>query len=180
MTSYLIRPYQPHDASELFAAARESVAEVFPWLPWCHPDYSLQEAAEWVRSREALARQALEYSFAIVDASERLLGGCGINQINRVHRFGNLGYWVRSSEAGRGVAVEAVRELARFAFLHTDLVRLEILCAVGNERSRRVAEKAGARPEGLLGDRIMLRGTPRDALLYSIVRSAWTEEDGRM
>ena len=38
----------------------------------------------------------------------RFLGGCGINHISRVHRFGNLGYWVRTSATGRGIAVSAV------------------------------------------------------------------------
>src|SRR5437764_6118705 len=45
------------------------------------------------------------YSFAVLDQScGRFLGGVGINFINRVHQFANLGYWVRTSAAGRGVA----------------------------------------------------------------------------
>ena len=99
------------------------------------------------------------------------LGGCGINQINRIHRFGNLGYWVRSSQTGRGVAASAVALLARFAFQNTDLIRLEIVCAVGNHRSQRAAEKAGARREGILRDRLLLRGTPHDAVMYSMVKT---------
>jgi ribosomal-protein-serine acetyltransferase len=170
-----IRPYRLEDAGDLHAAARESVAEMFPWLSWCHPEYSMQDALEWTQSREDLARLGLEYSFVITgDLSgerERFLGGCGINQINRIHQFGNLGYWVRSAAAGRGVAVEAVRLLAEFAFAHTELVRLEILCAIGNDRSRRVAEKAGAVLEGVLRDRLTVHGSPRDAALYSLVRS---------
>ena len=173
MSACRIRAYRPDDAGDLHAAARESVVEVFPWLSWCHPEYSIQEAVEWTQSREELTRQGVEYNFAITGERERFLGGCGINQINRIHRFGNLGYWVRSSEAGRGVAVEAVRLLAQFAFFNTDLVRLEILCAVGNDRSRRVAEKAGAVLEGVLRDRLTLHGIPRDAALYSLARSSF-------
>jgi RimJ/RimL family protein N-acetyltransferase len=95
---------------------------------------------------------------------------CGINQLNRIHRFGNLGYWVRSSKTGRGVAVSAVTLAARFAFQSTDLIRLEIVCAVGNRRSQRVAEKAGAMRESVLHDRLLLHGAPHDAVMYSIVR----------
>jgi RimJ/RimL family protein N-acetyltransferase len=146
------------------------VAEVFPWLPWCHPDYSLAEAVEWIGSRAPLASQGLEYSFAIVAPQGRFLGGCGINQINPIHRFGNLGYWVRSSETGRGVAAEAIRQLAEFAFAGTGLERLEIVCAVGNERSQRAAERAGAQREGVLRSRLLLRGTPVAAVMYSLVR----------
>jgi len=85
----------------------------------------------------------------------------------------SLGYWVRTSAAGRGVAPAAIRRLARFAFTETDLVRMEIVCAIGNTRSRRAAEKAGASREGVLRARLLLHGRPHDAVMYSIVRSAW-------
>ena len=165
-----IRPYRPDDAPQLYVAARESVRDVFPWLAWCHPEYSLDEAAEWARSREELARQGLVYNFVIESDRTAFMGGCGINQINRIHRLANLGYWVRSAEAGRGVAAAAVALVSRFAFDRTDLVRLEIVCAVGNRRSQRVAEKAGAVREGVLRDRLLVHGAPHDAVMYSIVR----------
>jgi hypothetical protein len=103
----------------------------------------MAEAVAWVGSRAELAADGHEYPFAIVGEGGRFLGGCGINQINRIHGLGNLGYWVRSSATGRGVASEAVRQAAAFAFENTELVRLEIVCAVRNERSQRVAERAG-------------------------------------
>src|SRR5712691_5832046 len=86
------------------------------------------------------------------------------------HRFGNLGYWVRTSATGRGVARAAVRQLADFAFRNTELVRLEIVCAVGNQRSQRVAERAGAVREGVLRDRLLLHGQAVDAIMYSLTR----------
>ena len=130
----------------------------------------MAEAIEWTRTRAALAAAGQEYSFAIVDANGRFLGGIGVNQINGLHRFGNLGYWVRSSATGRGVATAAVRQVVAFAFRETDLVRLEIVCAVGNERSQRVAERAGALREGILRNRLLLRGQPIDAVMFSLVR----------
>lgn len=167
-----LRRYRPDDAQALWEAARESVGEVGRWLPWCHAEYSVAEALEWISLGAKLFFEGQEYRFAVVGADGRLLGGCGINQVNRVHRFGNLGYWVRTSATGRGVATEAVRQAARFAFRETDLVRLEIVCAVGNARSQRVAERAGAVREGVLRQRLLLHGEPVDAVMYSFVRPA--------
>jgi RimJ/RimL family protein N-acetyltransferase len=130
----------------------------------------MNEAATWIHSRSRLAAEGHEYAFAIVGDDGRFLGGCGINQINRVHRFGNLGYWVRTSATGRGVASGAVRQAAAFAFQNTDLVRLEIVCAVGNERSRRVAARAGAVREGVLRNRLLLHGSPVDAVMFSLAK----------
>jgi RimJ/RimL family protein N-acetyltransferase len=168
-----IRPYQLSDADDLYAAARESIEDVFPWLPWCHPNYSMEEAREWIASRQQARAQDIEYAYAIVDERGRYLGGLGINMFNRVHQFANLGYWVRTSEAGRGVAPAAIRQAAAFTFGATDFVRLEILCAAGNARSQRAAERAGATREAVLRDRLILHGKPVDAVMYSMVRSHW-------
>jgi ribosomal-protein-serine acetyltransferase len=172
-TDIAIRPYRHDDAQSLYEAARESLDELMPWFPWCHAEYSLKEAEQWTASQEQLFVAGSEYAFAIVNPAGRFLGGCGLNQIRRIHRFGNLGYWVRRSEMGRGVAAAAIRSLAGFAFTQTDLIRLEILCAAGNSRSQRAAEKAGAMREGIVHDRLLLGGQVHDAVMYALVKSRW-------
>ncbi|MEP6768607.1 MAG: GNAT family N-acetyltransferase [Acidobacteriota bacterium] len=161
-----IRRYESGDAERIYEAARESLAEISPWMPWCHPDYSLEESRGWIAHCEVVWREGREYNFAIEDEAHAFLGTCGLNQIQREERSANLGYWVRTSAAGRGVATEAVRQLADFAFRRTNLVRLEIVVAVGNAGSHRVAQKSGARTEGLVGDRLVLRGVKHLAVVY--------------
>ncbi len=168
-----IRCYQPEDAGDFHLAAQESSDDVFPWLSWCHSDYSFQEAKEWSESRKKLFTQGKEFEFVIVDHEDKFLGGCCLNQINSADRMANLGYWVRTSATGRGVATQAVKLLAEFAFSQTNLERLEIICAVGNEASQQVAKNVGAVKEGVLRGRIFLHGQPHDAELYSILRSEW-------
>jgi len=62
----------------------------------------------------------------------------------------NVGYWVRTGQTGQGIATAAVRRVARFGFEDLGLRRLELLVAVDNLASRRVAEKVGATFEGIL------------------------------
>jgi len=170
MTDISIAPYSPTDAEEMHAAVQESVAEVGRWMPWCHPGYSLDDARGWIVLQQDLIRQGLGCDYGIRDAQGRFLGGCGINQVNKANRFANLGYWVRTSAAGRGVAPAAARLVAERTFRETDSIRLEIVCAVGNIKSQRVAEKAGAMREGILRSRIMTPEGPSDAVMYSIIR----------
>jgi ribosomal-protein-serine acetyltransferase len=172
MSPCTVRLYQQEDVEGIHVAALESVAEVYPWLAWCHPRYTLDEARQWVMLQIELARQRKAFEFVIVGESGRLLGGCGVNQINSMNRLANLGYWVRTSAAGRGVAPAAVRQVAAYAFRETDLIRLEIVVAVGNTRSQRVAEKVGATREGVLRSRVLLPSGPSDAVMYSLVRPA--------
>jgi len=45
----LIRCYRREDVLPLFEAAAESVCEIHPWLPWCHPWYAREESEAWVQ-----------------------------------------------------------------------------------------------------------------------------------
>lgn len=167
----LIRTFREGDADALYEAARESIAEVSPWLPWCHENYSIEETREFITSRELASQGDEWYSFGIFEKdSGRFLGGVGINFINRVHQMANLGYWVRTSATGRGLATKATRLVAKFAFEQLDLQRIEIVAAVGNIPSQRVAEKAGAAREGVLRNRLLIRGQSQDAVMFSLVR----------
>lgn len=166
-----IRPYELRDVEPLHEAIAESVREISPWLPWCHPGYSADESRSWIEHCLAAWSEQAEYNFAIVGPAGRILGGCGLNQLRREHRIANLGYWVRSSAAGAGVAPAAVRKVAGFAFRETELARLEIVVAVDNVRSHRVAAKVGALREGIAHDRLYAHGASRDAVIYALLRS---------
>lgn len=154
----------------MHAAVRESLAELIPWMPWCHPEYSAQEARSWLRVQVQAFNERKWFEFAIVDPDGRYLGQCGLNQFDELNRRCNLGYWVRSSATRRGVATRAVSLLRDWAFAHTNLVRVEIVIAAVNHASVRVAEKAGAVREGVLRHRLFLHGASIDAVMFSFVR----------
>ena len=119
----LIRPYEPGDISALYEAARESHHEVGRWLAWCHEDYSLEEATEWVRAQPPAWDRGETFAFAIYDAaSSAYLGGCGLNALHPLHRFANLGYWVRTGAARRGVHGAALGGQGAHAALQDDLL----------------------------------------------------------
>jgi RimJ/RimL family protein N-acetyltransferase len=166
----LLRRYEVGDAPGLFAAARESIAEVHPYLAWCHPGYSLDDSRDWIRRVHEMWRRGEAFDFAVFDRSDgRYAGGCGLNFLRPEDGTANLGYWIRSSATGRGFATQATRALAAWGFRHLGLQRVEILMAVHNAASRRVAEKAGATFEGTLRDRLRLHGAATAAHLFSLV-----------
>ncbi|CAG0936341.1 diamine N-acetyltransferase [Thermoflexales bacterium] len=167
--STALRPYQADDVVPLYEAASESIDDIYPWMPWCHPGYSLEDSRSWILSRLDAWGQP-DYDFVIAEqATGRFLGAVGINQLNQVHDFANLGYWVRSSATGHGIAVAAVRLCARFGFEELKLHRLEIVVDVDNRRSQRVAEKAGATREGVARHRCKHGSAWRDAVMFSLL-----------
>jgi RimJ/RimL family protein N-acetyltransferase len=94
-----------------------------------------------------------------------------LSHIHTLYHFGNLGYWVRTSRRGQGIAGRAAKLIARFAFEKVKLIRAEIVIAVGNDASKRVAEKIGAHAEGILFNRIVINELVCDAHMFSLLPS---------
>ncbi len=67
--------------------------------------------------------------------------------------------------------------MAGFGLKELELNRLEFLVPASNFSSQRVAQKVGAKFEGMLRQRLMIAGEPHDAVMYSLVRddlaAAW-------
>ena len=166
----LIRTLRAEDIPAEYEAVCESIAEVSAWMAWCHPGYAIEETAAFITSCEEAWKKGTDYGFGVFEVGTgKFLGGVGINFINRVHKCANLGYWVRTSCTGRGVASSAARLAARFGLEQLGLLRIEIFVAVGNLPSQRAAEKSGAVREGVLRKRLLVNGQAHDAVLYSLV-----------
>jgi ribosomal-protein-serine acetyltransferase len=166
----LLRPWHSADAAELHDAVRESVAGVGRWLPWCNADYGLERAEAWVAQCHDHWRSGEQFAFAVRDAaSNELLGGCGLNQFNAMHRSANLGYWIRSSRQGQGVAAAAARLVARFGFAELGLIRIEIVTLPDNRASRRVAARLGATFEGIARQRLWAWDRAHDAAVHALI-----------
>ncbi len=164
-----LRAWQPGDAQALFEAARESIASVSPWLPWLHEGYSQDDSANWIEACRSARERGDAYTFGIFDADGRVLGDVGLNRIDPKRGSANLGYWVRESAQGQGVAARAAKALAAFGFDVLGLVRIEIVVAVDNKASRSTAQHLGAYFDGMSPNRIMLQGEASPAAVYSLL-----------
>ncbi len=165
-----LRPYTKKDAGVLFEAVRESLRELSAWLPFAHERYDISESRDWIKQCPKDWKDGYAFNFAITNGADgAFLGGCGLNEINGRDRRCNLGYWVRTTATGRGIAPAATRLLARWGFETLKLRRIEIVVNTANARSLRVAEKSGARREGILRNRFFGNKQSPDAVLFSLI-----------
>ena len=165
-----LRPFQMEDAGALYSAVLESLADVKPWMSWAHDDYSLEEASSFIAITRARWEETTLLAFAITDANtDELVGGISLGHLHPVYHLCNVGYWVRTSRHGQGIAGRATRLATRFGFEQAGIVRAEIVIAVGNQKSIRVAEKLGAHYEGILLNRMVVGRSVYDAHMYSII-----------
>jgi len=178
VTSYHVRPFNTADAESLCAAVHASLSELVHWMPWCSAEYGLAQAESWVAFSQQAWADRTEFPLGIFEtASGAVVGGTGINHISRANATGNIGYWVSTPHTRRGVARFAAQEAARLGFGELRLTRLEIVTLPHNVASQQVAESLGATRECLARHRLVVGGTPRDAIVYSLVRqdaAAWS------
>jgi len=166
----ILRPFRLSDATQLYRAVQESLNELKPWMSWATDGYTEMTAREYITIARARWEEHTFYAFAIA-RTEEILGACTLSSIHAIYHFCNLGYWVRSSCHGQGIAGRAAKLAARFAFEHLGLIRVEIVIGVGNHASIRVAEKIGAHDEGVLLNRMVVGNSIYDAHMYSLLPS---------
>lgn len=173
----LVRPFVMDDAESLYRAVRSSVASLSYWLPWCHDDYSRDDASRWVSYCLSCWDSRSAFPMGVFNAAGDVIGGAGISQISRAHAMGNIGYWVCDSARNAGVATTAARASALFGFNVLGLTRLEIVVLPHNVASHRVAEKLGAVREVEARNRVLFQGRPAAAVVYSLIPDDMTDRE---
>jgi RimJ/RimL family protein N-acetyltransferase len=176
-----IRAYEPGIESSVLEAAHESVREVGPVMRTWQGGATYEKAARHVAESIQAWHTGTWYDFAITRVgSAAFLGRVGLDRIT-TSRTANIGYWVRTGQTGQGIATAAVRLVASFAFEDLGLRRLELLIALENPASRRVAEKVGATFEGILPAGPRDKGElQNDSYCFSLLTVAGQSESHRM
>ncbi len=165
-----LRAPRRSDITELHRAIHASMPELLPWMAWAHPGYTDNEASEWVRRAARAFADGVEFQFVARELEHgQLLGTVGLNTIDRVNRWANLGYWLATPHTGRGYMTRAAQLVVDLGFSELALGRIEILAAVQNLPSQGVARRLGAQREGVLRNRLRVREERQDAAVFSLI-----------
>ncbi len=165
----LLRAPQLTDAPHLYAAVRESLAELSPFMIWATPEYSLLGCRANTRAAIDLFKtgKGLRYHFFDRTTGE-FVGNASFHHIDWNVPKLELGYWLRTSRTGEGLMREGVRALADMAERELRAARLEIRCDDRNLKSVRVAEGCGFRLESVMRHESRdPQGQLRDTRIYA-------------
>jgi RimJ/RimL family protein N-acetyltransferase len=153
-----LRPFMEADVPAIVAACQDP--EIPRWTAVPSP-YTEADALAWLESDE-------EESFAVVDPTcDELLGAIGVRFLGG--GVAEVGYWVKRDARGRGLATRALALVSRWALLEREVGRFQLRAEPGNVASQRVAEKAGFVREGVMRAALEIKGTRRDAIMYSLL-----------
>jgi RimJ/RimL family protein N-acetyltransferase len=168
----LIRPTQAGDGKQANEATVESIAELKPWMPWAQKEIPTVEDSE-ENNRRSMAEWILrtDLRLHLFDrVSGRYVGGSGLHRMKWEIPSFEIGYWIRTSEANKGLITEATNAVARYAFTQLKAKRVEIRCNSRNEKSARIAVKLGFDLEGTLRNtEIQVGREPGHTLVFAML-----------
>lgn len=92
-------------------------------------------------------------------------------QSNVHRRTAELGYYIAEKYWGHGIMTEAVKQMCRYIFDNSDILRIYAEPFAFNAASCRVLEKAGFKYEGTLRQNAVKNGKVLDMKMYSLLKS---------
>ena len=137
-------PYRPEDLDKILAIASDG----------------------WSAGTDAV------FAVCAADEPDELLGLLGLHGIDRSGEPGGvaeIGYWTRPEGRGRGLTSRAVVVASRWALDELGLAVIEWYAIVGNDVSRRIAEKAGYVMTGERRRGGLHRGERKDVWIASLL-----------
>ncbi len=160
------------DGAMVNAAIIESIEELRPWMPWAQQPPTVEQSEESVRlARIKFLERADMRLHVFHKETGEFIGASGLHRIDWMVKKFEIGYWIRTSQSGKGLMTEAVEGVMDFVIKQLSANRLEIRCDANNIRSMRIAERLGFRLEGILrSDTLDVTGNLRDTMVFAKVR----------
>jgi [ribosomal protein S5]-alanine N-acetyltransferase len=161
-----LREIVPADAPDLFAFRRDPEEQRHNDPPLTHPD----EADALI---ERLAREYREHGVArwgLTLDDDVVVGLFGYNTWDTTNRRASVGYDLKRSLWGRGLATEAMRSILGFGFEEMALNRIEAHTNAANVRSIHMLRRLGFWREGTFHEHFFEDGQFHDVALFALLR----------
>lgn len=164
-----IRKWELSDAADLAKALsnKKIQANLRDGLPY---PYTEQDGTDYISA--ILSADGNEtFAFAIT-VDEKAIGSIGVFRQANIHRqTAELGYYISEQYWGKGIMTEAVKQICRYVFENSDIIRIYAEPFAHNIASCRVLEKAGFQYEGTLRSNAVKNGKVIDMKMYSLLKT---------
>ncbi len=160
------------DADSIQTAVDESRPELerFMISPW--RSRTREDAAAFIENCRRGRKRRTSFGFSIFDSrTKQYVGQIGLHGLGDPNRSGEVGYWIRTSQTGKGIGSTAVALMLLFAFKELKLHKVILRAAEDNLASCRIAEKLGFAFEGIQRDEAAFRRGLVSLKCYSMLES---------
>ena len=164
-----IRKWKLSDAKDLASALSNTKIQdnLRDGLPY---PYTEQDGVDYI-SAMLSADENETFAFAIT-IDGKAIGSIGVFRQGNIHRpTADLGYCISEEYWGKGIMTEAVKQICKYVFEKSDIIRIYAEPFAYNTASCRVLEKAGFQYEGTLRNNAIKNGKVIDMKMYSLLKT---------
>ncbi|GAA2926809.1 GNAT family N-acetyltransferase [Enterococcus raffinosus] len=165
----IIRKWRLEDAKDLagMLSNKKIQDNLHDGLPY---PYTEKDAQAFIQDMLA-ADSTKTFAFAIINDENKAIGSIGAFRCENIHRqTAEMGYYLAEEYWGKGIATEAVKQLADHVFNQTDIMRIFAEPFSTNRGSCRVLEKSGFQFEGTLRKNAVKNGEIKDMQMYALIK----------
>ena len=164
-----IRKWELADAKDLSVALSNTKIQdnLRGGLPY---PYTEHDGIDYI-SAILSANENETFAFAITTEG-KVIGSIGVFRQGNIHRLtAELGYYIAEEYWGKGIMTKAVKQICKYVFDNSDILRIYAEPFAFNAASCRVLEKAGFQYEGTLRSNAIKNGKVIDMKMYSLLKS---------
>ncbi len=179
---FILRCWDPIDATLLKSAIDNSLDHLKPWMAWANDEpepYS--KKVDRIRAMRSKFDGDEDYTYGIFTPDEtRVIGSSGLHKRGGPDQL-EIGYWIGADFIGQGFATEISSVLTQIGFEINGVKRIEIRCSDHNKRSSRIPEKLGYTHEASLRDvAVETEGTRSKTLVWAMFAEEFNPKKQRV
>lgn len=151
-------------ASQINEAITESFEELSQWLDWCDTIPTIAQTTQFCRDSITLIKNNLQAAYSIFSKEDLYIGNISLIKNNDSIE---VGYWLRSSQTGKGYMFEAISKILTLKNSQLKKYRIFLTTDNLNTKSWQLAEKLGFKLQKIIKNDCFGRNKAiRDTRLY--------------
>lgn len=132
-----------------------------------------EDVIEFIRHSRIDMAEGESIHYAIADDADEYLGTISLKNMDLMAKNAEYAICLRKKAQGRGIAVEATRELLKRAFLEFNMERVYLNVLSENRKAIRLYEKCGFVYEGEFRKHLFLKGEYKTLKWYSMLKEEY-------
>ena len=170
-TNITLKALVESDAIRMFNIINKEREYLGEWLPFVQFTKKVDDSKGFVEMAMLSRKLKKDYVYKIC-LNDRMIGLIGTKETDMINRNTEIGYWLSEEFQNQGIMTKSVSALIKTLFDDLNIERVQICCAIGNEKSINIPKRLGFKLEGTKRNGEWIGNYQfRDLLVFSKLKS---------
>ena len=143
-----LEPLKYTHAFIVFEAIDQNRTFLSKWLPFIINTTNQEHTESFIQT----VLNSKKDKIFVIWFDNHFAGLIGLKDIDNLNKKLEIGYWLIEKMTGKGIMSQCVKTVINYSFMNLDMNRIQIKCAVGNNKSAAIPKHLGFNYEGIERD----------------------------